>query len=312
VAVLLNDTKGGFAPVRATKVGPTALRVAIADFNADKHPDVACIEHDSYDIHILHGDGKGSFTKSPTTLESRVGTRPHSHDILATDLNADGFPDLAVTNADDNTISVLLGSGGLFTTAPGSPFAAGSHPYEGLCAADFNADGKPDLAVTNLMGNAVAVLHNDGKSGFTMAPGFPVRVGERPGYCAAGDLNADGRADLLATHDDVGMVDILLADTEGRCQPTPTSPLKQPDPVWGVTIADMDGDGTKDAVLAGLRGHVHVFRNDGKGNLGPERVTLKAGKGTCYAIACDFNKDGKMDIAASNYDSGDVSVWLAK
>ncbi|HYE61092.1 MAG TPA: VCBS repeat-containing protein [Phycisphaerales bacterium] len=314
VAVLLNNGKGSFSAAgHNVKVGPTALRVAVADLNGDRHADIACIEHDTYNVHLLWGDGKGAFTKSDVTVKSRDGTRPHSHDIVAADLNADGRADLAVTNANDNTISVLLSNGGgAFSPAKGSPFAAGRHPYEGLTAADFNADGRPDLAVTNLQGNAVAVLHNDGHGAFTMARGFPITLGERPGYVCAGDLNADGRADLLVSHDDVGMIDVLLAQPDGTHKPAKNSPLTLDVPVWGIDIADMDADGTNDAVLAGLRGHILILRGNGHGQLGPERVELKAGKAPCYAIAADFNNDGKMDVASSNYKSGDVTVWLGK
>src|ERR1041384_2391070 len=69
------------------------------------------------------------------------------------------FVDILTTNANDNTVSLLLGNGtGDLAPAPGSPFAAGIHPYDGLQCIDVNADDASDIVVPNLEGNTVTVL----------------------------------------------------------------------------------------------------------------------------------------------------------
>ena len=67
------------------------------------------------------------------------------------DFNNDGKLDLAVANYHDNTITLLLGNGdGTFTQPSGSPYAVGEGP-SAIAAADFNGDGKLDLAVANIL-----------------------------------------------------------------------------------------------------------------------------------------------------------------
>lgn len=70
----------------------------------------------------------------------------------------DGKLDLAVANLTGGTITLLLGNGdGTFTQAAGSPYPVGKGPYQ-LAAADFNGDGKLDLAAVNLSDGTVSIL----------------------------------------------------------------------------------------------------------------------------------------------------------
>lgn len=102
---------------------------------------------------VLLGNGDGTFG---TPLTIPVGNQPVA--IVAGDFNNDGKLDLAVANFGDSTITLLLGNGdGTSTQVSGSPFSVGQGPYA-ITAADFNGDGKLDLAVANLGGGTVSIL----------------------------------------------------------------------------------------------------------------------------------------------------------
>ena len=132
----------------------------VGDFNDDGHADLAITSGYDNTVTVLEGNGKGLFTPfigSPI----QVGNYPEA--IKTGDFNGDGIQDFAVANANDNTISILLGNGdGTFTAASGSPFNAGigNFPFF-IAVADFNNDGNLDLAVVNGRDNSVSFLEGE-------------------------------------------------------------------------------------------------------------------------------------------------------
>jgi hypothetical protein len=143
-------TQAGGSPIA---VGQSLSAIITCDFNGDGKLDLAVTDSAGNAVIILLGNGDGTFG-SPTTIP--VGNNPDA--IVAADFNNDGKLDLAVTNFTDGTITLLLGNGnGTFTQAAGSPYAVGHGPYQ-IAAADFNGDGKLDLAVANLTDGTVSIL----------------------------------------------------------------------------------------------------------------------------------------------------------
>lgn len=159
LVVFLNDKKGNLAltPNNPIVVGTNPSYVVATDFNNDGYQDLAVANLNSGNLTILEGNGTGSFTPfggAPV----KVGSEPLS--IAIADLNGDTFPDLAVANYHSNNVSAVFGSStGAFTAATGSPYPAGGLPHS-VAVADFNGDGKPDLAVANYNDGTVAILLN--------------------------------------------------------------------------------------------------------------------------------------------------------
>lgn len=318
VTVMLGDGAGSFRPAgERIVIGPSAIKVAAADADKDGRLDLFVIEHNTDDLHVLLGDGTGAFSPAPGSPFRHAGTspgpRPHTHDVALGDVNADGNPDAVVTRCNDNRLGVLLGDGrGRFAPAPGSPLAAGRHPYEGLHLRDVTGDGRLDAVVTNLQGNTISVLTGDGAGGFVQTPGSPYAVGPRPGTLVLADLNADGRDDIAATHDDDPLLAILLADGRGGFTPAKGSPFTLDAQAWGIAAADFDADGSTDLAAVSWRGVVTLHRGDGGGGIRSETFTLPVGRGAGQLAVADLNNDGRADIVTGNYESGDLTVLLAK
>jgi hypothetical protein len=320
VMVLLNDGSGRLTPANGSphKVGPSARKIALGDLNRDGKLDVAIAEHDTYNVTVLLGDGRGGFAPAEgSPFVAASGQKPHTHEIAMADLNGDQNLDILTTNSNDNSISVLLGNGkGYFQGADGSPFATDRHPYDALAIADFNNDGKADVAVPLLAGNKIVVLFGDGSGGIAHAEDSSrYSVAERPGYLAIGDVNKDGKPDIVATHDDVGMIDVLLNDGAGKFKVVDGSPFRLDTPVWSVTIADLNGDGAQDLALGGVKGrNAFIVLGNGTGQFFPgSPVKIDAGgDAPNYVAVADMNRDGKPDLIAGNYEGGNVSVMLSQ
>jgi hypothetical protein len=155
VTVSLGNGDGTFTLASGSPIslGQNLSAIVAADFNGDGKLDLAVTDSFGNAVIILLENGDGTFG-APATIP--VGNGPDA--IVAGDFNNDGKLDLAVANYGDGTITLLLGNGdGTFTQASGSPYAVGQYPYQ-IAAADFNGDGKLDLATANLSDGTVSIL----------------------------------------------------------------------------------------------------------------------------------------------------------
>lgn len=314
VAILLDNGRGGFATAPGSPIKTVAHLIDIGDVNNDRNLDLAVTHHDSVGVQIFLGAGNGRFSPAPgSPFTAHQAAKGHNHGLTLSDLNSDRNLDITTSNQDDNSVSVLLGNGrGNFMPAPGSPFAVGRAPYP-HAVGDVNKDGNLDIVTPNVGGDSVSVLLGNGRGEFRTAANSPISVTGRPYYIAIGDVNGDGNADLMATHDDITLMTTLLGDGRGGFTPARGSPFDLGRRGFSIVAADVTGDARAE-VIVGLLGRdslIVLMSNNGGGYTHAPGSPYQAGLNPKMAIV-DFNGDGKRDIIAAGNDSSDLTVLLQK
>ncbi|HEV7671385.1 MAG TPA: VCBS repeat-containing protein [Thermoanaerobaculia bacterium] len=267
VTLLRGDGKGGFRPAPrspfAVQSQPHPHGIAVGDWNGDRKLDLAVESWAIDKVEVLLGDGKGGFA-IPGALFA-VGRMPYQR-LRAADLDGDGRDDLVTTNFEGESVSVLLADGkGGFRTAPGSPFRAGKSPFA-VAIGDLDGDHHPDLAVANYSGqetdgsrDGVHVLLGDGKGGFRLLAGSPFPTGRSPVRIALGDLDGDGRPEIMTAANGSNDVTILRRAPSGGYALART--LAVGHGPQGLAIADLNGDGKGDLVVCeSADNRVTIFR----------------------------------------------------
>jgi hypothetical protein len=317
--VLLNNGDGTFQSAGTLSAPGVGTSVVVGDFNGDGKPDIATFSRDfngHSHVNVFLGNGDGTF-QADRIFDLGSGTASAFGKIVAGDFDGDGRLDLAVLFRNNvsrqNLVEVLLGNGdGTFrATEPHQVDTGGVGEASGLVAADFNGDGKLDLAVAN-EGNAngdgarVSVLLGNGDGSFQDPVSIPVPGG--PFQVAAGDFNGDGIPDLVTVNALTNTVSVLRGNGDG----TFGAPVNYPVGVEpaALLVGDFTGDGIPDvAVTNSFSNTVSVLRGNGDGTL-QDAVHYLVGIDPRSLVAADFNGDGALDLATANFHSNDVSVLL--
>jgi uncharacterized protein (TIGR03437 family) len=324
LTILLNQGNGTFAAAAPYSLtlpdGSNAepVSVALADLNGDGKMDAAAANSDGY-VSVSLGNGNGSFG-APTYY----ATGNDSAMVAIGDLNGDGTPDLVVANlgtledagTDNGSVSVLLGSGGgAYKTA--TNLTTGIQPGF-VVLHDLNGDGKLDLIVVNLgvpqgfaglapQPSGVAVLLGKGDGTFQNPVDYA--AGTNPTAAAVGDLNGDGKPDLAVATTQAsgaGAVAIFLGNGDGTFQ-NPSFIASQ-SAAADIAIADLNGDGKPDIVIASCCGETEMsyLLGNGDGTFQPE-VLFNGGPSPSFLATADFNGDGKIDLAIADLGAGETS-----
>ncbi len=312
VGVLLGNGNGTFQPVVEYASGGTqASSLALADLNGDGHLDLAVTNFLSGNVSILLGNGNGSFQSAVSYLSGGFSVSA----VVVADFNHDDKPDLAVSNLcnDPNNctnglIGVLLGKGD-GTFQPAVTYSPGGQSSYSVAAADFNGDGKLDLAVSDET-TGLTVLVGAGDGTFQLGPTYD-SGGLDSFFAVVADINGDGKADIVMSNDcasdcSTGSVVPLIGNGNGSFH----APAKFPTNVatfLASTAADFNHDGRPDLALAGLCGNadcsigvVAVLLNAGNGNFAPAANYVSGGSSPVSVAVGDFNGDGQPDIVVSN------------
>ncbi len=368
VHVLLGNGNGTFQNPTAFQADSNAIAVAVADVDGDGKPDVVTANGTSGNVSILLGTGGGALgAKTNYDASQNAGS------LALADVNGDGRPDIvtgsgAFGRRGQNSVTVLLNdpaNPGQFPTKQN--FSTGdAYDISSVAVADFNGDGKPDIAALGKYVDYdaysnVTVLSGLGDGSFSPSSTFNTAQsvsskGFTTGQMAVADFNGDGKSDIAATNPSDDSLSTLINTepdfysdtiTRGFAGWIVTTPgvavgkkfappiVKVYDRASGelvreflayeetyrdsirVAVADMNGDGVDDIITTTQHngGRLRVF--DGltgaqftTGAFGAEIDVFTGKKNGAFVATGDVNGDGQADIiTGSALGGGTVKVY---
>jgi hypothetical protein len=300
--VVLGNGDGTFQPPAGfLGSGTQPSGLAIGDFNRDGAVDAVVVFEASGLLELFRGDGSGGFGSTGTFA---VGGGTYNR-VAAGDLNRDGILDVVVPDKASKDLSVFLGDGAGFTGP--AVLVADAEGFDASIA-DFDRDGRSDLAVSHLTTDQVGLFSN----GFGLPcpnPSFGelgrlLGVGATPSAIAPGDFDRDGNLDLVVANQAANTITRYLGRGIGEfASPaafgTGTTPVS-------IATGDFDSDGDLDVVTANQGSNdLRVHTNDAGSFATSTPVALP---GTpVHVVAADVSLDGKTDLIVTR-TANDVYV----
>lgn len=310
------------------QTGSIPSDLAVGDLDGDGKLDVVVANSNSKTFSVFRNTSTGgSITASPFSSKVDFATGNSPLGAAIGDVDGDGKPDIAITNAGDSNVSVYrnLSISGIINSSSFSNwvnFVTGATPAR-VVISDLNGDGKRDMAITNNASDTMSILRNTSTSGeittSSFAPKEEFSTGHFPSNIAVGDLDGDGKPDIAVTNGGTNTISLYRNTSttstinSGSFAPKVDISTGSAAPS-GIVISDLDLDGKLDLAVSEDFSHViAVFWNNSTvGTLAAnsffQPVEFAVVREPGALAVGDIDGDGKPDMAAPNQGNNTVSV----
>lgn len=320
MSVYRNTSTGdavSFAPKKDYRTGGYPRCVTVADIDGDGKPDVLVSNYNDQNVSIFRNtsvSGVISFT-----LAASAWTKQFPGGISVADMDNDGKLDLVVRTLNLETwVSVLknTSSGGLISFAQPEDLMTLAGVGEEVRTADMDGDGKTDIVLPDYTSSRVLVYRNTSAAGtLSFVKTQSATIGAYPILLETGDLNNDGKPDLVVSYYTGPNVTVLTNTSSpgtiafSNITNYATSNLF----TNGMAINDLDGDGKPDLAVGSGSNSIALFKNISAAG---GAITFNSGVYNAIPfnddiVSADFDNDGKPDLAS---ESGifRVTIWKNK
>ncbi|WP_276356643.1 FG-GAP-like repeat-containing protein [Cohnella caldifontis] len=305
VILLFGDGAGNFqlGPSYGLGTGTSPQSIAVGDFDGNGALDLVTANYASATLSLLPGNLDGA-NQADGTFGTAASIALTYNPLSVAVGEFDGTAGIDIAAGTLQSMTILHGDGtGGFSFNP----AQDNHPSStlyALAAADFNQDGKTDVAGAGNFTHTIAVWQ---QGGATLLPQAGYATDFKPVSVVSADFDHDGFPDLAAANEGSNNVSILINDGHGKfLSPYAYSFIGTP---ASVATGDFNGDGITDlAVLSDSNSFVDILLGQGDGTFQMKQI-LTAGSGPRFIAAGDIDADNDLDLVAVNENDGTVSVF---
>lgn len=299
-----------------------ATVLATGDFNKDGLPDIAAASFNNDVDSVGISFNQGNFQFADPVYNPVTG---HTASIMVADVNGDSWPDILAASYQQGTVSVLLNNGN--GTFRAGVVNATTYPINRAVTADFNRDGKADIATNECSSTSCYIGIYLGTGTGTFAPRSLIDKGGLGSGIQAGDFNRDGNIDVASMRADFKLLVWFGGGNGSFGSPfiaslTDHSSSTSASNVRDLVVGDFTGDGVPDIATnapnacgsACGENWITIFKSDGAGGFTKINEFSMGPPASGNIRVGDLNNDLKQDIITEGPDhfGGGADVVLGR
>ena len=295
--------------ILSTGLGSNPHSITVADLNNDNRLDIMVANYHANNVGVFLGYRNGTFSTQKTYF---LGVESNPYSVATGYIDNDRQLDIVVSNAGDDSVSVLIGYGnGTFATPATYVIPPGSSP-NGLTVGDFDDNNQTDVVLSNIDANSIIVFVGYTSISSKTPTVYPLDKDSIPNNVVIADVNKDDNPDIIVPNHTVDSVSILLGYGNGSFDEPMSFKTGNGTRPYHVAIADVNNDNFLDIVVANyFADHLSLLVGDGNDSFTLTNAFSYGQMLSIYSVAAgDFNGDQNMDIVLTDFGYNRIMILL--